>query len=48
MSIYIRKVKITAEHTPAGHYRFGCTYLPSYKQFEFNFGRYVLNFWYRP
>lgn len=46
-SFYIYKVKVQFDAQVSSVYRFGCTYYPQYKQFEFNFGKYLLNFWYR-
>lgn len=45
-SYYLGKIKIQFDKT-VGAYRFGFTYYPRYKQFEINFGLYLLNFWYR-
>lgn len=45
-SFYIGKLKVQADFTPAA-FRLGVTVYPRYKQFEINFGKYALNFWYR-
>jgi hypothetical protein len=46
-SVYIGKLKISLDTNVGGHLRFGFSIYPNYKMFEFNFGRAVLNFWYR-
>jgi hypothetical protein len=46
-SIYVGKIKIHLDRQNAPIWRFGCTYYPTYRQFELNFGKYLLNFWYR-
>ena len=43
---YIGKVKISIDGQ-VSKYVFGFTYYPRYKQFEINFGKYLINFWYR-
>lgn len=46
-SCYVGKVKIHLDTQGGSAYRFGCTYYPTDKQFEFNLGECLLNFWYR-
>jgi len=46
MSFYIGKVKVIWDKYPH-QYSFGVTYNPRYRQLEFNFGKRLLQFWYR-
>ncbi len=46
-SIYVGKVKIHLDKQGAPIWKFGITIYPQYRQLEFNFGKYLLNFWYR-
>ena len=44
-SYYIGKIKISMDYYT--RYHFGFTYIPLYRQFEINLGKYAINFWYR-
>lgn len=46
MSFYVWKIKVTWDGY-VGRYTWGITYIPRYRQFEFNLGNKALNFWYR-
>lgn len=46
-SFYIGKVKIQGDFQGGSLWKFGITVYPQYKQFEFNLGKYLINFWYR-
>lgn len=46
MVIRLGKVRICIDDY-VSVYSFGITFIPKYSQFEINFGRYALNFWYQ-
>lgn len=46
MSVYIGKLKISLE-SYISRYFVGFTYIPQYKMFEINLGKYAIVFWYR-
>ena len=46
-SHYLGKIKIQLDTQGGPIWKFGVTIYPQYRQFELNFGKYLLNFWYR-
>lgn len=46
-SFYIGKLKVTFDAVGGPFYKFGMQFTVQYRQLEFNFGKLVLNLWYR-